>query len=339
MHPPPKTLKRLSSLLYIRCEEDTTQSTSNEARISQPRINLDIGNVCNNASVSLSPAQRTAQALHSFPTQAGRSSTQSNFDAERLQFSPADTSLSPLLSTNHTFPDHSHSPRHLLDPTATSQETTFLEAQPYPAAAALQQPVAAYPAETGAPVERERAAIALSDAQIAEGKDGLERQPCYLCMDRRADAVLIECGHGGMCAVCATVLWRRAAAAPAAERRCPLCRVPFVGVMLIVGEAAGTVRAARFPPKPSLHPLRPGPVPHTRDRALIAASLVGCVDSLFLPCIHRPLLLPVPRDGLLPLLLPAPVCLQPALDPMLLCRRGWRRSFTRACRSLPGSPR
>jgi hypothetical protein len=223
----------------------------------------------------------------------------------------------------------------------TPQKPTPQEAQPYPAAAALQQPVAAYPAETGAPVEPERVAIALPDAKIAEGKDGQERQPCYLCMDRQADAVLIECGHGGMCAVCATALWRRAAAAPAAERRCPLCRVPFVGVMLIVGEAAGTVRAAPFPPKPSLHPLSPGPspVPHTRDRALMAASLVGCVDSRFLPCINRPLLLPVPRNGLLPLHLSAPACLQPALDPMLLCRRGWRRSFTRACRSLPGSPR
>jgi hypothetical protein len=67
-------------------------------------------------------------------------------------------------------------------------------------------------------------------------------------MDRRADEVLIECGHGGMCAASTIALWRRAAAAP-------LCRVPFVGVMLIVGEAAGTVRAIHHSPLPTLFPL------------------------------------------------------------------------------------
>ncbi len=72
------------------------------------------------------------------------------------------------------------------------------------------------------------------------------QQPCYLCMDRRPDTVLVECGHGGLCAACAMALWHRSAAAPRA-RLCPLCRLPFVGVMLIVGEAAGTVRPDRIP--------------------------------------------------------------------------------------------
>ncbi len=76
---------------------------------------------------------------------------------------------------------------------------------------------------------------------IADPKPAAPQQPCYLCMDRRPGAVLVECGHGGLCAACAMALWRRSAAAPG-ERRCPLCRAPFVGVMLIVGEAAGTVR-------------------------------------------------------------------------------------------------
>ncbi len=127
----------------------------------------------------------------------------------------------------------SSSPSQLPTPMDTSPETAGIEPLNCLPAAALQQPAAACLAP-------ERATPPPA-AQIATHKP--ERQACYLCMDRRADTVLVECGHGGLCGVCAAALWRSAAAAPGAERRCPLCRLPFVGVMLIVGEAAGTVRA------------------------------------------------------------------------------------------------
>ena len=61
---------------------------------------------------------------------------------------------------------------------------------------------------------------------------------CYLCMDRAADAVLVECGHGGLCVKCADTLWRQGEDG----RCCPLCRHRFIGVMRIVSETEAAVR-------------------------------------------------------------------------------------------------
>jgi hypothetical protein len=57
---------------------------------------------------------------------------------------------------------------------------------------------------------------------VANGVD-----PCIVCMEHPPDAVLLECGHSGLCVECATVLWDQA-------RRCPLCRRGFAAVMRIV---------------------------------------------------------------------------------------------------------
>jgi hypothetical protein len=63
---------------------------------------------------------------------------------------------------------------------------------------------------------------------------------CLVCMEHPPDTVLIECGHGGLCAACAGRLWREGPA----RRRCPLCRQCFAGVLQIVRLGAdGSVRA------------------------------------------------------------------------------------------------
>jgi hypothetical protein len=56
---------------------------------------------------------------------------------------------------------------------------------------------------------------------------GSENDACIVCMERPLDAVLLECGHSGLCVECATVLWDQA-------RRCPLCRRGFAAIMRIV---------------------------------------------------------------------------------------------------------
>jgi Zinc finger, C3HC4 type (RING finger) len=43
---------------------------------------------------------------------------------------------------------------------------------------------------------------------------------CYVCEARDANAVLLECGHGGVCYECALGLVRQRR-----ERSCPICRV------------------------------------------------------------------------------------------------------------------
>ena len=66
-------------------------------------------------------------------------------------------------------------------------------------------------------------------------------ETCYMCMDLVADAVLVECGHGGLCMQCADTLWRQGTNF-AGGRCCPLCRRRFVDVMRILSETDDMVR-------------------------------------------------------------------------------------------------
>ena len=52
---------------------------------------------------------------------------------------------------------------------------------------------------------------------------------CFICMEQQQDAVLLECGHSGLCVACASSLW-------AQDRRCPLCRKRINSIMRIVME-------------------------------------------------------------------------------------------------------
>ena len=58
--------------------------------------------------------------------------------------------------------------------------------------------------------------------------------------------MLLECGHGGLCAGCAGRLWKQ----PGGGRACPLCRREFAGVVRIRDPAAHPVRN----PPPALPP-------------------------------------------------------------------------------------
>ena len=63
---------------------------------------------------------------------------------------------------------------------------------------------------------------------FASSRTGGGCDACLVCMERPPDAVLLECGHGGICAACAARLWER-------DRRCPLCREGFAGVVRLDG--------------------------------------------------------------------------------------------------------
>ena len=53
---------------------------------------------------------------------------------------------------------------------------------------------------------------------------------CFVCLDQGHGAVLMECGHGGLCVQCASTLWARGVAC----RRCPMCRAEIAAVMRVV---------------------------------------------------------------------------------------------------------
>jgi hypothetical protein len=58
---------------------------------------------------------------------------------------------------------------------------------------------------------------------------------CFVCMEQLPDAVLLECGHAGLCSACASILWN-------GGRQCPLCRQTFAGVMRVVEASGDLVR-------------------------------------------------------------------------------------------------
>ena len=63
-----------------------------------------------------------------------------------------------------------------------------------------------------------------------------EQLCCIICMDAQHEAVLLRCGHTGVCAACAGQLWQ------SQDRRCPLCRERIRSVLRIVGDDGnGTV--------------------------------------------------------------------------------------------------
>jgi hypothetical protein len=49
---------------------------------------------------------------------------------------------------------------------------------------------------------------------------------CYICMIQESTAVLIECGHSGICLTCARKLWN-------STRRCPLCQRETLAILAI----------------------------------------------------------------------------------------------------------
>tara|TARA_B110001452_G_scaffold36138_1_gene27718 strand:+ start:266 stop:523 length:258 start_codon:yes stop_codon:yes gene_type:complete len=58
---------------------------------------------------------------------------------------------------------------------------------------------------------------------MADASDSL----CWICFEGPRDAVLLECGHGGICHSCAQRVFRKK------NRLCPMCRQPVTQVVHI----------------------------------------------------------------------------------------------------------
>lgn len=51
-------------------------------------------------------------------------------------------------------------------------------------------------------------------------------QTCLICFDNESDAVIMHCGHGGVCYTCCIALWRK-------NQGCYLCRKPISQVLQV----------------------------------------------------------------------------------------------------------
>ena len=62
--------------------------------------------------------------------------------------------------------------------------------------------------------------------EVMGGKGGVETEEdnCVICLDSKADSVIMPCGHGGLCNGCAIELF-------SACKKCPICRSVSFGFL------------------------------------------------------------------------------------------------------------
>ena len=72
------------------------------------------------------------------------------------------------------------------------------------------------------------------DLEIAEAPAPSPSHLCYVCCVARKNAVIMECGHGGICFECGKSLASRH------PRNCPICRAPISAVLRVERREPGS---------------------------------------------------------------------------------------------------
>mmetsp|Transcript_5459 Transcript_5459/g.18466 ORF Transcript_5459/g.18466 Transcript_5459/m.18466 type:complete len:195 (-) Transcript_5459:301-885(-) len=68
-----------------------------------------------------------------------------------------------------------------------------------------------------------------------------KNEECFICFDREASCVFMECGHAGVCRPCANKLWARP------PHQCPTCRERIQLVVELVPSPVKSPGSARTP--------------------------------------------------------------------------------------------
>mmetsp|Transcript_6118 Transcript_6118/g.20106 ORF Transcript_6118/g.20106 Transcript_6118/m.20106 type:complete len:832 (-) Transcript_6118:192-2687(-) len=89
------------------------------------------------------------------------------------------------------------------------------------------------------------------DGDSSDRPEGAEDK-CWICYEGPRDAVLLECGHGGMCVGCAKRLFRKKG------RICPMCRQPVTQMVQLRLDAA---RESGGPASLGIVPVLPAELP------------------------------------------------------------------------------
>ncbi|EOD14743.1 hypothetical protein EMIHUDRAFT_197284 [Emiliania huxleyi CCMP1516] len=100
-----------------------------------------------------------------------------------------------------------------------------------------------------------RAAVVSQASTRADGSDTPDavEDRCWICYEGPRDAVLLECGHGGICVACARRVFKKRG------RLCPMCRQPVSQmVQLQLGDGHGSELEM---PRGSIVPVRPAELP------------------------------------------------------------------------------
>jgi hypothetical protein len=81
-------------------------------------------------------------------------------------------------------------------------------------------------------VASQAAASLLESFRLDSIRASIDANLCFICADNQPDAVLLECGHAGMCVECSYQLFRTRGP------QCPMCRDVVVHVMRVTRPAA-----------------------------------------------------------------------------------------------------
>ena len=61
---------------------------------------------------------------------------------------------------------------------------------------------------------------------VVSPRASIDNKECYVCCDKTADAVIMECGHGGICYECSLEMWK-------VTGQCHMCRMDISQVLQI----------------------------------------------------------------------------------------------------------
>jgi len=87
--------------------------------------------------------------------------------------------------------------------------------------------VAPAPEHPEKPHEAPAPAFPDEELSVASSIDETDKSLCYVCCLEKKDAVIMECGHGGICFECGKSLATRH------PRTCPICRSPITAVLRV----------------------------------------------------------------------------------------------------------
>mmetsp|Transcript_71125 Transcript_71125/g.189850 ORF Transcript_71125/g.189850 Transcript_71125/m.189850 type:complete len:214 (-) Transcript_71125:82-723(-) len=90
---------------------------------------------------------------------------------------------------------------------------------------------------TASPSSSSPALPAPSNARTVDS-DPSSDLSCVVCFEGERDAIVLNCGHGGLCLACGVKIWD-------STRQCPMCRQRIIGLMRVVGRRGDLVRIAR----------------------------------------------------------------------------------------------
>ena len=115
---------------------------------------------------------------------------------------------------------------------AASGQKTFMDEEEEPSITTTHR---RYQSSALQPVASPKVQLVRRPSNYAYSGDSTGEKVCDMCCENVSNAVIMECGHGGLCYDCSLVLWKATAA-------CHMCRNPISQVLQIQNDPGNVVK-------------------------------------------------------------------------------------------------